>query len=109
MTFVGGCKYFMLFINDYSSMTWIYFLQQKSKAFGTYKKVHVMIENKAQSKICTRRRNNGEEFSSLVFENYLCQNGIQHHLTILDTSQQNGIVERMRLPRIWFTHCISKA
>ena len=53
ITSVGGSKYFMLFIDDYSRMTWIYFLQKKLEAFETFKIFHVMIENQAQCKIGT--------------------------------------------------------
>lgn len=50
---MGGSKYFMLFIDDYSRMTWIYFLQQKLEAFENFKRFRVMIEKQAQSQIGT--------------------------------------------------------
>ena len=28
-TSLGGCKYFLLFVDDFSKMTWVYFLKQK--------------------------------------------------------------------------------
>ena len=31
---IGGCKYFLTFIDDYSRKTWVYFLKHKSNAFG---------------------------------------------------------------------------
>lgn len=83
----------MLFIDDYNRMTWIYFLQQKSEAFEIFKRFRVMIEKQAQSQIGTLRTDNGGEFTSLVFEDYMHQNGIQHHLTVPGTPQQNGVVE----------------
>ena len=46
-----------------------------------------MIENQAQCKIGTLRIDNGGEFTSLIFKDYLCQRGIQHHLTVLGTPQ----------------------
>jgi len=54
-----------------------------------------MIENQAQCKIGTLWTDNGGEFTSLIFKDYLCQHGIQHHLTILGTPQQNGVIEQM--------------
>ena len=56
-----------------------------------------MIENKAQCKIGTLRTDNGGEFTSLIFKDYLCQHGIQHHLIVPGTPQQNGVVEKMNI------------
>ena len=53
-----------------------------------------MIENQAQCKIGTLRTDNGGEFTSLIFKDYLCQHGIQHHLTVPGTPRQNGVVEQ---------------
>lgn len=31
-------KYFILFIDDFAKMTWVYFMMQKSKVFGIFLK-----------------------------------------------------------------------
>ena len=36
-TSLGGCKYFLLFIDDFTRMTWVYFLKAKSEAFEKFK------------------------------------------------------------------------
>jgi hypothetical protein len=36
-TSLKGCKYFLLFIDDYSRMTWVYFLKAKSETFERFK------------------------------------------------------------------------
>ena len=35
-TSIGGYKYFLAFIDDYSRKTWVYFLKHKSDAFGSF-------------------------------------------------------------------------
>ena len=35
--YINGEKYFMLFIDDYSKMTWAIFLKHKSEAFNKFK------------------------------------------------------------------------
>ena len=40
----GGNRYFITFIHDFSRMTWVYFLRQKSKIFTVLKKFQVMVE-----------------------------------------------------------------
>jgi hypothetical protein len=36
---VSGSKYFLLFINDYSRKTWIYFLKTKDEVFGRFQEI----------------------------------------------------------------------
>lgn len=42
----GGSQYFLLFTNDYSRMSWIYFLKFNSKTFENFKKFKVMVRSK---------------------------------------------------------------
>lgn len=53
------------------------------------------IENEAQSCVDTLRTNDGGEYTSKAFEDYLCWNGIKHCITVLGNPQQNGVAERM--------------
>ena len=50
-TSLGGCKYFLLFVDDFSRMTWVYFLKQKSEAFEKFKTFHQLIENKLRRRL----------------------------------------------------------
>jgi hypothetical protein len=40
-----GCKYFLLFIDDFSWMTCVYFLKEKLDAFEKFKTFHHLFEN----------------------------------------------------------------
>ena len=42
---INGCRYFLTFIDDFSRYSWIYFMKQKSKVFGTFKVFKDMVEN----------------------------------------------------------------
>ena len=35
-TLLGGCRYFLLFFDDFSRMTWVYFLKKKLEAFENF-------------------------------------------------------------------------
>ena len=61
----------MPFIDDYTKMCWVYLLKNKSEAFETLIFFYVWIENEAQTKIGTLCTNNGGEYTSSDFENYL--------------------------------------
>ncbi|GJV30171.1 retrovirus-related pol polyprotein from transposon TNT 1-94 [Tanacetum coccineum] len=41
---IGGSRYFLLFIDDYSRMSWVYFLKNKSEAFDYFKKFKSYVE-----------------------------------------------------------------
>ena len=43
----------------------------------------------------TFRTDNGGEYTSSQFENYLKAEGIRHELTVPKTPQQNGVAERL--------------
>ena len=58
-TSFGGCKYFLLFIDDFSRMTWVYFLKQKSEAFEKFKIFCQLVENEFKEEIGTLRIDNG--------------------------------------------------
>nr|KYP71431.1 Retrovirus-related Pol polyprotein from transposon TNT 1-94 [Cajanus cajan] len=37
-------RYFILFIDDFSKMTWVYFIKAKSEVFGVFKKFKTLVE-----------------------------------------------------------------
>eukprot|EP00253_Pinus_taeda_P033630 PITA_33630 len=76
-------------------MCWVYYLKNKSDAFQTFKNFHTWIENYAQSHIGSIRIDNGKEYTSNEFENYLRQHGIKHQTIVPYNPQQNGVAERM--------------
>ena len=49
----GGKRYFITFIDDLSRKTWVYFLQEKSKAFSTFQNFKALVENETGKKIQT--------------------------------------------------------
>jgi hypothetical protein len=94
-TSLGGCKYFLLFIDDFSRITWVYFLKQKSEVFEKFKIFRQLVENEVKEKIGTLRTDYGGEFTFNEFKTYCIDNGIRRHLTNFYTPQQNGVAERM--------------
>jgi hypothetical protein len=41
---LGGAFYFLLFINDCTRYTWVYFLRRKSDVFEYFKEFRTMVE-----------------------------------------------------------------
>jgi hypothetical protein len=56
---IYGDHYFMLIIDDYTRMTLVYFLKEKSEAFEKFKTYKVLVENEIDLKIKCLRSDNG--------------------------------------------------
>src|SRR5579871_4503223 len=50
-TSIGNAKYFMLFIDDYSRMTAVYFFKNRSNTFNKFQEYKAYVENFHNSKI----------------------------------------------------------
>jgi Integrase core domain/GAG-pre-integrase domain len=91
---LGGSMYFLLFIDDFSRMNWVYFLQTKGEAFKCFKKFKGMVETQSGMKIKKIRSDRGGEYQSNEFKQFCENEGIIHQLTLPYTPQQNMIVKR---------------
>ncbi|KAM5569751.1 hypothetical protein ABKV19_016986 [Rosa sericea] len=90
----GGNRYFLTFIDDFSRMTWCYFLRQKSDVFSMFKKFRVMVERQSGFLIKTLRSDRGGEYNSKEFDKFCNDLGLERQLTTAYTPQQNGVAER---------------
>jgi hypothetical protein len=90
----GGARYFVTFIDDFSRKTHVYLLKAKGEVFDKFKAYKALVENQIGMKIKTLRSDNGGEFVSKKFDNFLHDSGIQRQTSAPYTPQQNGVVER---------------
>jgi transposase InsO family protein len=91
---IGKENYFMLIIDDYSRLTWISFLKEKSKAFEKFKVFKDLTKNQIGKRLKAVRSDRGGDFSSWSFKELCDKHGIKREHTIPRTPQQNGVVER---------------
>jgi hypothetical protein len=91
---VSGFKYFVLFIDDYSKKTWIYFLKAKDEVFDKFQEFRALVENQTGRKIRVLRSDNEGEYNSKEFLDYCAAVGIKKELTVPYNPQQNGVAER---------------
>ena len=54
-----------------------------------------MVENQTGRKVKVLRSDNGGEYTSKEFKDYLASKGIKHQLSISGRSEQNGVAERI--------------
>ena len=79
---IGGRKYFMTFIDDYSRCCAVYFLRQKSEVLENFKEFEAITTSESDCKVETLGTDNGGEYVSKEFEDYLKSKGIRHELTV---------------------------
>lgn len=91
---LGKARYFLIFVDDYSRMCFVYFLQSKHQTLRYFKEFQKLVENQQSKKIKVLRSDNGGEFCSTEMETYLKQCGIAHQKTTSFTPEQNGLSER---------------
>ncbi|KZV28520.1 hypothetical protein F511_15600 [Dorcoceras hygrometricum] len=90
----GKSCYFVLFIDDFSRKTWVYFLKYKSEAFDAFKKFKTLVEKESGYEIKALRTDRGGEFTSNEFNSFCELHGIRRPLTVPRSPQQNGVAER---------------
>ena len=91
---LGGNRYFVTLIDDFTRKTWIYIIKRKSDVFNIFKKYKAYIENQSSRKIKVLRTDGGGEYTSKEFLEFCDEAGIVHEFTPPYTPQHNGAAER---------------
>ena len=81
---LNGCLFYVFFIDDYSRITWIYFLKQKESAdvLSKFKEFKALVENQSGQKIKILRSDNGGEYISEIFKYFCITIGIKREFSI---------------------------
>jgi transposase InsO family protein len=87
---IGGNKYGLVIIDDYSRFTWVFFLHGKSEIQEMLKKFLKRAQNEFDAKVKKIRSDNGSKFKNTQVEDYLDQEGIKHEFSAPYIPQQNG-------------------
>lgn len=90
----SGKGYFLLLVDDFSRVMWVYMLKYKDEALSMFKKFKALVEDGSERKIKVLRTDRGGEFLSKSFVQYCEENGIERQYTNPYTPQQNGVLER---------------
>ncbi|TYJ98054.1 Copia protein [Cucumis melo var. makuwa] len=87
---IHGYRYYVLFIDDFSRFTWIYFLKNCSELSHTYIEFAKMIHTQFSCPIKILRTNNALEYKDSTLLSFLSQQGTLVQRSCPHTSQQNG-------------------
>lgn len=67
---LGGYLYYIIFVDDFSQRTWIFYLKHKDEAFDVFKDFKVLIENQTGKRIEVFRSDNGGKYTSNEFVDF---------------------------------------
>ena len=84
-------RYFILFIDDYTRMTWVYFMKERSEVFGIFKKFKNLVENQSERRIKVLRSDRGTEYTSKELNRFCEDEGVDRQLMVGYAPEQNGV------------------
>ncbi|KAK8956812.1 hypothetical protein KSP39_PZI000126 [Platanthera zijinensis] len=93
-TSISGFRYFITFIDDYSRMTWLYLLRDRSELPRIFRAFVVETRTQFHTTIKTVRTDNAREYTGHDFATICSEFGIIHQTSCAYTPQQNGVAER---------------
>ena len=91
---MGGCRYYVTFIDDHTRKVWVYFMKEKSEVFSHFQNFKVMVEKQTSFYIKCIRSDEGREYFSNEFFDFLQKNGIRRNFTYRYTPQKNGVAKQ---------------
>jgi transposase InsO family protein len=82
VAYLSGYLYYVLFIDDHSRKTWIYFLKTKDGVLARFQEFKAQVENLTGGKIKVLRSDNGREYTSKDFNYFCIEAGIKREYTV---------------------------
>ena len=105
-TSLGGARYFVTFIDDFSRKTWVYFLTHKHQVLAKFQQLVNSLKTSTGQCIQTLRSDNGGEYTSAAFRDYCLREGISRKFAPPYTPQRNGVAERRNRSLLNITRCL---
>jgi transposase InsO family protein len=91
---LGGKRYCLVIVDDFSRYTWVYFFKCKSETQQAMINFSKQVQHQHNLPILVIRSDNGSEFKNYTLNDFLGEEGIRHQYSAAYTPQQNGVAER---------------
>ena len=95
VTSLGGSRYFLTVLDDYSKYSFVQPLAHKSDVPAALQDAITLLENQTGYSVRCLRSDNGTEFTNAALSAYCRGKGIQMQTTVRYTPEQNGAAERL--------------
>jgi hypothetical protein len=91
---ISKARFVLIFVDDFSHFTWIYFLRKKSEVFQHPKDFKDLVETQPRKKIKVLRNDNRGEYVNHEIQNIFHEARIQLQHKVPYTSQKDGVAKR---------------
>jgi hypothetical protein len=106
---INKARYMLIFIDDFSCFTWIFFLRKKIDVFQHLKDFKALVERQSGKKIKVLWKYNGGEYVNHEIHNIFHEAWIHLHHTVPYTPQQNGVAEWKNISLKEMAYCMLHA
>ena len=86
-----GFRYFVIFIDDYSRVTYLYLMKKRSELYSIFKSFYMEIKTQFNALLCIFRSDNAREYFHTSWSQFFDDHDIIHQSSCPHTPQQNGI------------------
>ncbi|XP_050896654.1 uncharacterized protein LOC127103437 [Lathyrus oleraceus] len=105
---IGGNKYYVSFVDEFSRKLWIYVIKRKEKVFEIFKRFKMLVKNQREKKIKVLQTDVGGKYTSNIFEAFCAEHGVGHEIITPYTPHHNGIAERRNKTILDMVRCMLK-
>jgi transposase InsO family protein len=92
---INGREYYSSYTDDYSHYTHLYLLHTKDQNFDAYKSYEAELWTQCGAHIKKLHSDHGGKYLSGAFDKHLAKAGTLWSLTVHDTPEYNGVLERL--------------
>jgi hypothetical protein len=104
----GGCRYFLLLIDDPFHYMWVVVLVSKGEAANVIRRAQAAAEAECNRNLRVLHIDNGGEFMMAEFASYCADEGVQCHYSTPYNPQQNDTIKRCNQTVVGMTRTLLK-